>query len=76
MLNKDIPGGIHYGSKLKVIFGKVYKISDKRVFINDTYYVLDIYKITENEILTGKNYILFLVLYNHQWWVFDYICND
>jgi len=69
-----LPGGIHYGEKLRVYEGRYIKIVDKFAYFDNTYFLLDLNYVSVNEFVNNKKYFIFLTLYNHQWRIFDYIC--
>jgi hypothetical protein len=74
MYRSELPGGVHYGTKLKVFKGQCIKTLGKCAYFNNTYFAVDINYISLNEFVINKNYFIFLTFFNHQWWIFDYIC--
>jgi len=71
MYNKDLPSGCHFGTKLQVKFGKIYKTKGNCCYVNDTYYITDVYTIPIESLELHKTYLIYLTFYNHQWWIYD-----
>lgn len=74
MYRNDLPGGCHYGEQLKVYKGTYKKSLGKCSYFNNTFFAVDLNYVTQDEFVTNKEYYILLVLYNYQWWIFDYIC--
>lgn len=73
MLNERLPGGVHYGLKLKVVKSKIYRKAQNVVYLRDTYYAFDKHLINLDALMLNKDYYFLMVLYNCQWWIYDYI---
>jgi len=69
-----LKGSVHYGTKLKVYKGNFQKVTGICAHFNNTYFATDINYVSLNQFVSGKEYYVFLTFYNHQFWIYDYIC--
>lgn len=74
IFKEALPGGVHYGEKLKVYKGKYVKSLGNCSYFNNTYFFVDSNYVSINEFISNKEYYLLMTFYNYQWRIFDYIC--